>query len=1250
MAKRNPKKDTKRIEVESADLSLTLDFAADTLGIPFLAGFTQFVQGHAPEYEDGHLCFASFTFPAESLVNITYMGTVFANTKINRRISTVVLLILILPPALYVSPQRAYAQTCNYYVNSVSGNDSNNGTSSSSPFQHLAAVPTVASGTTICLRRGSNFTDSLWVGINGSSIENNITVEDYGPSNLAMPMIDNSDVIPPSAWTAVGGAYPNLYQASVPGPGTYATTPYGTTTIATMFINMWECKSAPCTPTGSGGNDNSVNSTSTESGANVTLGSYYIPGQNLTTGSAPTDPTNLTIYMRASDGSNPATNGYTYTYSRRALGVEIWGSNATVTNIASKKGAYNDGNFVQFVDNGYATYNNIESDQGGKHNAYCTGGCIVNNSKFVDEYYSIGGMFVAFNGIGPGQPVTLNNDTFIDGVVASGTSATAFFGHNGDGSSYTNFIINGGLIEGVGGATGFSGGQAATNALTVTGLTCYNVTGCVTGSGTTTIANSQQYTASGLGLPDHDAFNVVAPNITLNISNTSMCGAYDQQAAITSYSSTYNNVYFSVASSTIYDISGSFANTGIYMGGASSTLSLYNTIIASNGSNVKWANLATSTDTYVGDYNSFVTPNVNKGTLATTTYTGLAAWQTATGQDAHSTTTGSGIGACTLPSFSISGPSSGYANATSSNFTVTPNKAYTGSVTFSLIGTAGAGLSPVVLNFNNSSAAQTFSLTPTATGTVNLIPLVNGATTSPTFLPPTTLTYTSNSSPTPVVFWTAPSLNSIVTGNVTITASSTESGGTIQSLAFYTGSISTSTLISSTTTPSSGSLYSVPWNTTSVANGTTTLIALSTDTSSNTASTTETVNVENPPAISSVASFTTASTATISWTTNEAATSQVNYGPTSGYGSSSSTPALVTSHSITLTSLAASTTYDFQILSTDTQGNTATTTDATVTIPAVSGGGGGGGSSYYTLNLTKSGSGTGTITGAGLNCGSSCSGTLISSQMLSLTATTDASSTFAGWSGDCMIAGTSTVCSLTMTGNKTATAIFNVRNSFPGTTPPAGSTTPASTSTTGSPGALGSIPSPISPVVSIRLINDRGTFYLIINNVSHGITDPGMLSSYGFDFSNALPATAADMALPQGPLLLPNDGALVKTAKDPTIYLISNQTRHGFTSASVFTGLGFKWSSVLVVTAPELDQQPLGNTASNASSQHLPGQDINKNGTIYYIGSDNQLHGYPSLATYNSWHVANDFSTVVPANAADTALPVGGLVSARVLQ
>jgi thermitase len=86
-----------------------------------------------------------------------------------------------------------------------------------------------------------------------------------------------------------------------------------------------------------------------------------------------------------------------------------------------------------------------------------------------------------------------------------------------------------------------------------------------------------------------------------------------------------------------------------------------------------------------------------------------------------------------------------------------------------------------------------------------------------------------------------------------------------------------------------------------------------------------------PPTISNVKWVATATTATITWTTDEPADSKINYGPTSGYGSSDYSSTLVTSHSLTLTGLSPATTYHYQVISVDASGNPASSTDDSFT-------------------------------------------------------------------------------------------------------------------------------------------------------------------------------------------------------------------------------------------------------------------------------------------------------------------------------
>jgi peroxiredoxin len=92
------------------------------------------------------------------------------------------------------------------------------------------------------------------------------------------------------------------------------------------------------------------------------------------------------------------------------------------------------------------------------------------------------------------------------------------------------------------------------------------------------------------------------------------------------------------------------------------------------------------------------------------------------------------------------------------------------------------------------------------------------------------------------------------------------------------------------------------------------------------------VSVQGDPA-TSISNLTvsdvTATSVLISWSTNNSANSVVEYGTTSGYGSTKTSDSLTTSHSVTIDGLTANTTYHFRVKSTDGNGNTATSSDNT---------------------------------------------------------------------------------------------------------------------------------------------------------------------------------------------------------------------------------------------------------------------------------------------------------------------------------
>ena len=75
--------------------------------------------------------------------------------------------------------------------------------------------------------------------------------------------------------------------------------------------------------------------------------------------------------------------------------------------------------------------------------------------------------------------------------------------------------------------------------------------------------------------------------------------------------------------------------------------------------------------------------------------------------------------------------------------------------------------------------------------------------------------------------------------------------------------------------------------------------------------------VAAPPVISNIqTSATTTNSVTITWTTDQASNSEINYGPTTTYASTTGPDSnYVTSHSVTLTGLAAGSTYNFDVVS-----------------------------------------------------------------------------------------------------------------------------------------------------------------------------------------------------------------------------------------------------------------------------------------------------------------------------------------------
>ena len=176
---------------------------------------------------------------------------------------------------------------------------------------------------------------------------------------------------------------------------------------------------------------------------------------------------------------------------------------------------------------------------------------------------------------------------------------------------------------------------------------------------------------------------------------------------------------------------------------------------------------------------------------------------------------------------------------------------------------------------------------------------------------------------------------------------------------------------------------------------------------------------------------------------------------------------------------------------------------------------------------------------------------------------------------------------------------------------------------------------------------DGAVWMIMPDGTRRAYTSAGAFLSYGFNsWSQVVTASAADLALPVGSSFIPpQDGSIMcsdRGADKGTCYEVSGGQKYGFTSAAVFTGLGFSFSNS---KSGDVSWMTLGSTLINSiTPAHLPGTLVNNGGTVQLVGN-NVLLGIPDLATFNSWGYS--FTKVVPANSMDKSLTQNGVMATR---
>lgn len=186
-----------------------------------------------------------------------------------------------------------------WFVDSVAGSDANNGTTSTTPFQTLAALATAITAnpakTTVSLKRGSRFRESLSGSVTAAL--------DYGSAGSALPIIDGSDVV--TGWT-VNGSNATVWEKTVTIPTGGRPRVFENGTLMTWVANLATC--------------------ATTAGSRVLL----------------EDGGTITLQIHPSDSGNPNTNGKTYEATMR-LSPILLGANCTLKGIHAQRAISNNG-------------------------------------------------------------------------------------------------------------------------------------------------------------------------------------------------------------------------------------------------------------------------------------------------------------------------------------------------------------------------------------------------------------------------------------------------------------------------------------------------------------------------------------------------------------------------------------------------------------------------------------------------------------------------------------------------------------------------------------------------------------------------------------------------------------------------------------------------------------------------------------------------------------------------------------------
>jgi len=471
-----------------------------------------------------------------------------------------------------VIPVAAY----DWYVNSVTGNDANDGKYTSSAFKTIAKLLTVMGvGDSVALAKGSTWRETY------SAPGIGCTAVAYGSG--AAPILDCRDVVANASFTKTVGQT-NVYQITV-SPDL---------AVSGTWNSVWQDGARL------------VRATSIAN-CDATAGSYYPSSDTV----AP-----ITMYVHASDSSSLITNGKVYLYSQRQYSVESYAY--TGVGINGIVGIGNLGESGSFRIGKSSILYGCQALEGNKHNVYTRTGCWIENMTASLSYYGTGTMgLFAYNEDTPNsEGITyLNCIANMGGVLNS--LQTGFMGHNNVSGVFGSITYTGCTVAD---CLAAFGGQHAT--FTLTNCTVSNCVSGLAAYANTTISGGTWTTISAVG-------RLVSCLVTgLTISATGLTGSHQEHGFFNSGAT----CTFVLTNCTL-TCSGNGAN--VWMQGATSnnlTSNGNHFTHGGGGYTPYWFNNANYT--FTGDNNNYKAA----GTMYAAGFLTFAQWQAAVApQDANST-------------------------------------------------------------------------------------------------------------------------------------------------------------------------------------------------------------------------------------------------------------------------------------------------------------------------------------------------------------------------------------------------------------------------------------------------------------------------------------------------------------------------------------------------------------------------------------------------------------------------------------